>query len=458
MLLVVIDQWTVAVGLINTLISGVAKLRSYVGSDFEEVEEQVEALSARVGRPVADFGLEDCASVWDGLLYMGSRVQTVVETIEAAEEKERTWKEDVTSKCEMLQSQSSNFRVRTEWVMQDMIKKFGELTNVVNVLNQEQERLTDRIISLGTHDNTIIVGKLSELETLKHDFATLFTSLMDGLAKTRSGEIERMKVQLKLLEARIPSALAGQIGRENFQSRADVELFTKNYVPTNAFILFHDVMTLLESLSAAHVERRDFLQEWYQSSKVGVSEAHARHMASFCLVLPTVFVRTKEGAPITSKHQLPAVKSFKEWNTFDGVSGVKGFITAGMEDLKYQLRQDIEQRFVEESQVKAKILALEMHELSQSFVMEICSWLDSFYQELVITSEAAEEEAWEVVGACIKKMFKEIRVPHAQAANATMETNPTSQCTTYLWALVQAHKDMRELLRCGSGIMGRLPR
>jgi hypothetical protein len=45
---------------------------------------------------------------------------------------------------------------------------------------------------------------------------------------------------------------------------------------------------------------------------------------------------TKEGAPTTNKHQLPAAKSFKKWNMFDGVSGVKVFITAGMEDLKYQ--------------------------------------------------------------------------------------------------------------------------
>jgi hypothetical protein len=71
------------------------------------------------------------------------------------------------------------------------------------------------------------------------------------------------------------------------------------------------------------------------TSKVGINEAHARHMASFCVVLPTVFGRTKEGTPITIKHQLPAVKLIKEWNTFDGVSGVKGFIAAGTEDLKY---------------------------------------------------------------------------------------------------------------------------
>jgi len=170
-------------------------------------------------------------------------------------------------------------------------------------------------------------------------------------------------------------------------------------------------------------------------------------VASFRLVLPTVFGRTKEGAPpVSVKHYLPAVKTFKDWNTFDGVSGTKGYITAGMEDLKYQFCQDIDQSFDPLSQANTHGLALEMHELSQNFVMEMCSWMDSFFQELVTTSEATEEEAWEVVSACIKKMFEVIRVPRAQAANATMDPNPKSQCATYLWALIQSHKIMREFV------------
>jgi hypothetical protein len=63
--------------------------------------------------------------------------------------------------------------------------------------------------------------------------------------------------------------------------------------------------------------------------------------------------------------------------------------------------------------------------------MELSSW-DAFYQEFMATSEATDEEAWEVVVACIKKIFEVIRVPRAQAANATMDSDPKSQCATYL--------------------------
>jgi hypothetical protein len=78
-----------------------------------------------------------------------------------------------------------------------------------------------------------------------------------------------------------------------------------------------------------------------------------------------------------------AIKSFKDWNTFSGMSGVKGFIILGMEDLKHQLHQDIQQALDSDDQLKARVLALEMHELSQAIVMEMCSWMDAIFQELV---------------------------------------------------------------------------
>jgi hypothetical protein len=198
-------------------------------------------------------------------------------------------------------------------------------------------------------------------------------------------------------------------------------------------------VTLLESLTTSHVECKDILQELYQSSKVSLSEALARHMASLCRILPTVFGRVKDGATPSLKHHLPSVKSFRKWNTYDGASGAKGYISTSMDNLKYQLRQDIDQALSLDAHCMAWSLANKMHELSQNFVLETCNWMDAFYQELISTLGDTKEEAWDVVGACIKKMLKMIRAPRAQAANATMDSSPTSQCTFYLWALVQSH-------------------
>lgn len=72
--------------------------------------------------------------------------------------------------------------------------------------------------------------------------------------------------------------------------------------------------------------------------------------------------------------------------------------------------------------------------------------MDTLHQELRSTLEATEEEAWELVSACVKKIFEELRRARASAANATCDDNKVSRCATYLWALIQAHKVQREFV------------
>ena len=179
------------------------------------------------------------------------------------------------------------------------------------------------------------------------------------------------------------------------------------------------------------MERKEVISEWYQATKVGLDEREARHVASFKITYPTVFGYITEGSS-SSKHHLPAVKSFKDWNSFDCESGVKAFILNGMEDLKLQLYQDITSFFLEDKFYDARMLAHDMHNKSQIFVAEMCNWMDVFYQELLTTSEATEEEAWELVSGCIKRIFEDLRRVRASAANATSEINPSTKCATYL--------------------------
>ena len=185
------------------------------------------------------------------------------------------------------------------------------------------------------------------------------------------------------------------------------------------------------------------INEWYQATKVGLDEREARHVASFKITYPTVFGYIKEGSS-SSKHHLPA--SFKDWNSFDCESGVKAFILNGMKDLKLQLYQDITNFLLDEKFCDAKMLARDMHNKSQIFVAEMCNWMDMFYQELLTTSETTEEEAWELVSGCIKTIFEDLRRVGASAANATSEVNPSTKCATYLWALIQSHRIMKDYI------------
>jgi hypothetical protein len=140
-----------------------------------------------------------------------------------------------------------------------------------------------------------------------------------------------------------------------------------------------------------------------------------------------------------TKNHLPAVKTFKEWISFDSESGVKSFILNKMEDLKLQVYHDIANLFVSDQFYDARVLANDMHSKSQIFVAEVTHWMDVFYQELLTTSEATEEEACEFVLACIKQVFKDLRRVRAGAANATSESDPSSKCATIMKALIQSH-------------------
>lgn len=104
------------------------------------------------------------------------------------------------------------------------------LVDFVKLLSVEQEKLTE----------SVLIGQ-------------------NGTLGSGSAELNNLKVQVKVLEARIPSTASGRLGGELFQSRVDIILLVENFVPSNAFHLFHDVVTLMESLSTSHVERRDVL-------------------------------------------------------------------------------------------------------------------------------------------------------------------------------------------------------
>jgi hypothetical protein len=320
-------------------------------------------------------------------------------------------------------------------------------------LNDEQVSLHQLIQSLSTtpaHGGSTATASQEFIE-LKDKVARLEASLgsfSNGAAVNLSspvGEIASIKIQMKMLESRLPTHNVLMLGGNFFQSRADVALFVEKNIPSNAFAMFHDAVTLMERLSGNYIERKEVINEWYQATKVGLDERKARHIASFKITYPTVFGYVKEGT-VTTKNHLPAVKTFKEWNSFDCESGIKSFILNGMEDLKLQLYQDIGNIFEADNFYDARVLANDMHAKSQIFVAEMSNWMDVFYQELLTTSEATEEEAWELVSACIKKIFEDLRRVRAGAANATTEPDRGNKCTTIMWALVQSHRIMKDFL------------
>ena len=81
---------------------------------------------------------------------------------------------------------------------------------------------------------------------------------------------------------------------------------------------------------------------------------------------------------------------------------------------------------------EAKSLTNDMHGAPHTFVSELSSWVDLFYQELLTMFETSTEEAWDLMANCVKQVFKELCWVWAMMANANGETNPVQGCAKYL--------------------------
>lgn len=135
-----------------------------------------------------------------------------------------------------------------------------------------------------------------------------------------------------------------------------------------------------------------------------------------------------------------AIRSFQVWNPQNNYDGVKRRIEQGLDDLKLQIGSAI--RASCDTFPEAKHLAQLIHNASQHFLGDLCTWIDSFYLELKTTSQCTPEEAWHLVALCVKKVFEEIHIPRAKAANAANLSSPNDRLATYLWAMAQAHQIM----------------
>jgi hypothetical protein len=138
------------------------------------------------------------------------------------------------------------------------------------------------------------------------------------------------------MDAQIPTNSVMKLGGFSFQSREDVDVFVEKKMLLNAYYLFHDAVTLLESLSGIFYEQMDVLNEFYQSQKIGVKAKEARHIASYKTALPYILGHIKDGTP-NPTHYLPAVKSFTDWTSFDQDTGAMNYVLRGIQDLYIQI-------------------------------------------------------------------------------------------------------------------------
>jgi hypothetical protein len=101
------------------------------------------------------------------------------------------------------------------------------------------------------------------------------------------------------------------------------------------------------------------------------------------------------------------VRDFISWNPHDNEGGIKKRIHNGIDDVSLAVTESIKVACM--SHPAASKLAIEMLYQTQVFGNELCSWMDSFYSELLKTSQVPAAKAWLLVASCIRKFWDVIR-------------------------------------------------
>jgi len=311
----------------------------------------------------------------------------------------------------------------------------GELSELSQLLSFEQDQINQVVARFGGMSGPGVT--LDEFQALRDQIATLLTTPTTSLGPS---DIGTLRAQLKLVEARLPSD-PFVIGGHNFNSKAEVALFVEKEVSGLSFSLFHDPFTLLESISDGHTKKADVMAAMYQASRVGFDEDEATHIHSFKLIVPSLLGATKEGDKNDPKYPLPAVKDFTSWNPQDNEGGVKKRLQDGMDDVSLAVTESINVSCVEHP--AAGKLAIDMLYQTQVFINELCSWVDSFFMELINTSQVPAAEAWLLVASCIRKFCEVLRKFRAPADRAASKMDSSTRTTAYLWSMIQVHREMK---------------
>ena len=469
-------QCDTLVGQVSNLTQGEENTKRLLCSELDEFGVQLRALEASIGR---DTAIEPSSSLWGGIAELREDVKDHEEIIgnmsdelvaaqldiESSEEERkkaaletselRAAHEELAELTAFISSEQESMVSELESLKKATMSSGGVRAGVVAgssaatmLWRRESELLRAQIANveseLGSRLNAVEHTVGVKLEAISRRLEESGEDRGAGIGGSLDGEMRALKEKFKILEARVSSKPV-VIGGKVFASYPDVHKFVVEKVPPNIYFLFHDPVTLLESISDAYTSKKDVMTEMHQGQKVGFSnEAEATIVASFKVLLPTVFSRAKDGSVPTAsgtKH-LPAVTSYLAWNPHDGITGVKQYIEKGTDDLRSTVGNDIDSFFVDHPD--ARMLATELLSLTCGFLGDKCNWIDTFFHELVNLSGVTKEEAWQLISACIKKMFEDFRTVRSPAANASSDKVESAKCAKYLWAVLQVHDIMRE--------------
>jgi len=399
--------------------SDLAGFKDTAGKDMDWFEAAIQDLYIKLGRDPG-ISTDPMLTAWEGIVFVSSMAWDASQAITALHNEVVSLQHNVGTLDKKVDALAA-----TPGTLACLEGPFGQVTTLMNLLIQENDKLWNELRSAPTTSNTS--GLTQEVSDLRMNIRDLEARVLAAEVRLTASQslpvtgvpqpysipsvphqpgFTKLLEWFKMLEARVTSKPVTVAGRV-FLSELDVESWITQKAPTGVFYLFHDAVSLLECLNVTYMSRVDILTEMHQAAKVSInSEAEAKMITLFKMLLPAVLSGTSKEALASTGRHFPACNTYAAWNTDDGYRSLKRYIERGISDLRHLVNYDIETTL--RNHPKAESLASDLHGLSQTCVATFCTWLDDFYRELCKVSNCTEAEAWDLASKCGKRFFEEL--------------------------------------------------
>ena len=257
-------------------------------------------------------------------------------------------------------------------------------------------------------------------------------------------DIAKLEFKLALMESRV-GAQTIKFGNISLQSLADAELFVNDKVPSFSYGCFFDLVALLDSLRDTTTTEKSYLESEYNAQKTKfVSVDEASTSASFLHVAPLVFCGSSTSSDSkygSIERSLPHVKTRDHWVSLGGMEGMKRQLE---EEVLSKVGSILEEIPMTLGDSEGASLAKSYLMASQTCFHKFVNWTETFYQELLGTSQATEKEAWMLILHCWMAFFTDLRQIRMSCANLSPGRHEvgtagrTRIVARYIWTMGRA--------------------
>jgi hypothetical protein len=259
-----------------------------------------------------------------------------------------------------------------------------------------------------------------------------------------TGMLATLQTQVLDLQARLESK-AVSIDDYTFPTLSGTSKWAVANLPSSPekALICVDVVTLLHSIGREFATTDETRDTIYQNKRAGVSSMAITVSSSFQTVLPQIMGKSSRTSGEDSGLTLPCASKYTEWfDNSEGIpTGTKPRIQEGLATQKAVYEEAI--RELAYTHPVGAAMASKLLQRSFDFATLLLGMIDTMWNEYASRSgEIQPSEAWLVICAVVRQLFREFR--NVRRPGAAVVPGTQASVGTTWWYVLQTHRIMDE--------------